>query len=256
MTPETKSMVYSLTLAERTEVAERTLELRFDKPDGLRFKAGQFMDLSLIDPPETDAEGNTRGFSINTAPDDPDLVFATRLRDTAFKRVLRSMPIGTRVHAEGPFGSFTLHNDASRPAVMLAGGIGITPFRSIVRRAAREKLTHEIVLFYANRRPEDAPFLGELHELALENRKFTFVPTMTQAERSRLSWTGERGPITNALIWKHLQPIWKLGSMRPVHYVAGPPGMVSALRAMLNEAGTDDDDIRTEEFGGYGGSVT
>src|ERR1051325_9191054 len=89
--------VYTLKLKGRAEVAERTLEFRFDKPAGMLFKAGQFMDLTLIDPPETDVEGNTRGFSINTAPDDPELTFTTGLRETAFKRVLRTMPLGTEV---------------------------------------------------------------------------------------------------------------------------------------------------------------
>src|ERR1043165_676841 len=120
------SQVRILQLSSRSEVAERTLEFRFAKPLSMTFKAGQFMDLTLLDPSETDAEGNTRGFSINSAPDDPELIFTTRLRDTAFKRVLRSLPLGTAVQLNGPFGNFTLHNKESRPAVLLAGGIGIT----------------------------------------------------------------------------------------------------------------------------------
>lgn len=119
--------VYSLELKKCSEVAEGTLEFRFDKPPGMTFKAGQFMDLTLLDPPETDGEGNTRGFSINSAPDDPELMFATRLRDTAFKRVLKTLPFGTEVKVEGPFGDFTLHNNPARPAVLLAGGIGEPP---------------------------------------------------------------------------------------------------------------------------------
>ena len=93
MTTEAKWPVYSLKLKRRSEVAERTLEFRFDKPTEMTFKAGQFMDLTLIEPPETDAEGNTRGFSINSAPDDTELTFTSRLRDTAFKRVLQTMPL-------------------------------------------------------------------------------------------------------------------------------------------------------------------
>ncbi len=124
LSSEAKWPVYSLKLKRPSEVAERTLEFRFEKPAGMTFKAGQFMDLTLLDPPETDTEGNTRGFSINSAPDAPELTFTTRLRDTAFKRVLQAMPLGTEVNA-------------SRPAVLLAGGIGITPFCSMVRRAAR-----------------------------------------------------------------------------------------------------------------------
>jgi ferredoxin-NADP reductase len=243
----------TLTLRRRSEVADRTLEFQFDKPPGLTFKAGQFMDLTLIDAPETDAEGDTRGFSINSAPDDPQLTFTTRLRDTAFKRVLATMPIGTEVKADGPFGNLTLHNDSRRPAVLLAGGIGVTPFRSIVRRAAHESLPHRILLFYANRRPEDAPFLDEFRALARENPNFTFVPTMTQMSGSHLPWKGETGYIDQHLVAKYLPRPASPGSAssRPVYYIAGPPQMVAGLHAMLNTAGVDDDDIRTEDFAGY-----
>jgi ferredoxin-NADP reductase len=253
MTSEATWPIYSLKLKRRSEVAERTLEFRFDKPAGMTFKAGQFMDLTLIDPPETDAEGNTRGFSINSAPDDPELTFTTRLRNTAFKRVLQTMPLGSEVKVEGPFGNLTLHNNASRPAVLLAGGIGITPFRSIVRRAAHEKLPHRILLFYSNRRPEDAPFLDELRDLARENPNFTFIPTMTQMRGSHLPWKGETGYITHELIVKHLQRNGSSGQelSGPIYYIAGPPAMVAGLRTMLNKAGVDEDDIRTEEFTGY-----
>jgi ferredoxin-NADP reductase len=253
MSSDAKWPIYSLKLKRRAEVAERTLEFRFDKPAGMTFKAGQFMDLTLLDPPETDAEGNTRGFSINSAPDDPELIFTTRLRDTAFKRVLQVMPLGTEVKVEGPFGNLTLHNNASRPAVLLAGGIGITPFRSIVRRAAHEKLPHRIFLFCANRRPEDAPFLDEFRSLAVENPNFTFIPTMTQMSGSHLPWKGETGYIDHALILKQLTGNASpgKGGAGPIFYMAGPPKMIAGLRTMLNEAGVDDDDIRTEEFTGY-----
>ncbi|MGE0758230.1 MAG: FAD-dependent oxidoreductase [Pirellulaceae bacterium] len=233
-------------------MAERTLEFGFDKPKDMIFKAGQFMDLTLIEPPETDAEGNTRGFSISSAPDDPELAFATRLRDTAFKRVLQQMPLGTNVRIEGPFGNLTLHNDSSRLAILLAGGIGITPFRSIVRRAAHERLPHRILLFYANRRPEDAAFLDEFRDLAEKNPNFRFIPTMTNMSQSHLPWKGETGYVTHELIARHLHSIISENErLHAIHYIAGPPGMVAGLHAMLNRAGIDDDDIRSEEFAGY-----
>jgi ferredoxin-NADP reductase len=253
MTAEAKWPVSSMKLKSRSEVAERTLEFRFDKPTGMTFKAGQFMDLTLLNPPETDAEGSTRGFSINSAPDDPELMFTTRLRDTAFKRVLKTMPIGTEVKVEGPFGSLTLHNNANRPAVFLAGGIGITPFRSIVRWAAHQRLPHRLFLFYANRRPEDAPFLDEMTGLAAANPNFTVIPTMTKMSDSRQPWKGETGYIDQALLEKYLSGTSSVGKALagPVYYLAGPPAMVAGLHAMLNGAGVDDDDIRTEEFTGY-----
>ena len=83
---------------------------------------------------------------------------ATRMRDTAFKRALRAIPIGTSVKVSAPMGSFTLHRDSSKPAVFLAGGIGITPIRSIIGWATEERLPHNLYLFYSNRTPEEAAF--------------------------------------------------------------------------------------------------
>src|SRR5215470_10539742 len=123
-------------LRKREEIAAGTMAFHFDKPLGFEFRAGQFLYLTLIEPPETDSEGNTRTFTIASAPSDPDLMIATRMRDTAFKRVLRSMPLGKPMKIAGPGGSFTLHNNPAKAAVFLAGGIGITPFFSMARHAA------------------------------------------------------------------------------------------------------------------------
>ncbi len=253
MTTEAKWSTYLLKLAGRSEVAERTLEIQFDRPTDMSFKAGQFMDLTLIDPPETDAEGNSRGFSINSAPDDPKLIFTTRLRDTAFKRVLKTLPIGTEVKVEGPFGNFTLHNNPRRPAVFLAGGIGITPFRSIVRWATHQRLPQRILLFYANRRPEDAPFLDELSALAAENANLTVVPTMTHMSDSHVKWNGATGRIDDSLLERYVTGLTSAGKPldAPIYYLAGPPAMVAGLHTMLNKVGVDDDDIRAEDFTGY-----
>jgi ferredoxin-NADP reductase len=138
------------------------MAFRFEKPSGWAFKAGQYLDMTLLDPLESDAEGNVRSFSIASAPHEDTLMVATRMRETAFKRVLGTMPLGTAVKIEGPSGDLILQNDFTRTAAFLAGGIGITPFRSIVHWAMKEKSPNRIVLFYCNRRPEDAPFLAEL----------------------------------------------------------------------------------------------
>ena len=112
---------HSLKLTGRSEVAERTVEFRFEKPQSFDFKAGQFMDLTLVDPPETDGEGNTRAFSINSAPDDPDSVFATRLRDTAFSVCCSQCRSGP--WSRGTIlGNLTLHNDTRRPVYFLLEG--------------------------------------------------------------------------------------------------------------------------------------
>ena len=126
--------VFQSALLSREVVAERTMSFRFANPADWSYRAGQFVDITLLDPLETDAEGNTRGFSISTAPREDVIAITTRLRDTAFKRVLQQVPPGTEVKIEGSFGDLGLHH-ADRPAVLLAGGIGITPFRSILVEA-------------------------------------------------------------------------------------------------------------------------
>jgi ferredoxin-NADP reductase len=241
-TPE----MYLVKLKSRHEVAERTMAFRFEKPGNFTFKAGQFMEVTLLNPPETDAEGSSRAFSIAASPHEPALMVATRMRDTAFKRVLKDLPADSQVKVEGPFGNLVLHNNAARPAVLLAGGIGITPFRGMVLRAASEKLPHRIFLFYSNRRPEDAPFLEELDALQRQNPNYRLIATMSAPEKSARRWTGSTGHINKEMLAEHLKDL-----VSPVYYIAGPPAMVSALRNMLNGAGVDDDDVRVEEFAGY-----
>ena len=89
--------IFKTKLRNRYEVAERTLAFQFERPSDWTFRAGQFVDITLINPPETDAEGNVRAFSITSAPYQETLIVATRLRDTAFKRVLRVAPLETEV---------------------------------------------------------------------------------------------------------------------------------------------------------------
>ena len=158
-------MITTTQLVDRQEIAEGTMSFRFEKQFGWTFEAGQSIDITLLVPSETDAEGNTRTFTIASAPYEKSLMVATRLRDTAFKRVLKVMPLGAAVQMEGPAADLTLHRDAARAAVFMSGGIGITPFRSITFAAAKEHLPHRSFLFYSNRRPEDAAFLAELQAL-------------------------------------------------------------------------------------------
>lgn len=229
------------TLIEKREVANGTMEFRFAKPEGFTYEAGQTIDLTLINPPYTDTEGNMRTFTLASAPHEPYLSIVTRMRESAFKRSLKEMEPGTEVSFTGPFGSFLLHENSKRPAVFIAGGIGITPFRSIALDAKERALPHTMVLAYSNRRPEDAAFLDELGSIPA----LTLVPTMTSAEIDE-SWEGERGHITGDLLAR----ITPTDTM-PVYYIAGPLAMVTALRAVLKEMGVSADDIRFEDFAGY-----
>ena len=252
-TSEAKWPVFKAKLVDRKEIAEATMAFRFERPREWTFKAGQFVDITLLNPPVTDAEGNVRGFSIASAPHEDTIMVATRMRNTACKQVLRTMPLQTEVQIEGPFGDLALHNNVKKPAVLLAGGIGITPFHSIVLRAAHDRLEHRIVLFHSNNTPEDAPFLEELRELEERNPNYKYVPTMTAMERSKRQWSGEIGPLSAPMLAKYLRAATPSdhGIADAIYYIAGPPGMVAAVRKVLVDWGADEDNIRTEEFAGY-----
>jgi ferredoxin-NADP reductase len=188
-------------LLSRSGVAVGTMAFQFAKPSEFSFKAGQAADLTLLNPPETDSEGNIRTFSIASPPFEDQLTFATRMRDTAFKRSLKVVPIGTEIHIASPSGSFALHKNSNKPAVLLAGGIGITPFLSIVRQTDHDQLPHKLYLFYSNRRPEDAAFLDVLQGLEKTNPNFRLIASMTEMrttfERRNLRATERVRKISN-----------------------------------------------------------
>src|SRR5215475_5409232 len=176
---------YEATLLNRVEVAEDNMAFHFEKPPGCKFRPEQSSDWTLVNPPESDSEGNVRTFSIASAPFEDRLMFATRMRETAFKRSLKKMPLATVVKMDSAMGSFTLHKNSAKPAVFLAGGIGITPFSSIVRQADHDRAPHKFYLFYSNRRPEDAPFFEVLQNLEKTNPNFRFIATMTEMSGSK-----------------------------------------------------------------------
>jgi ferredoxin-NADP reductase len=233
-------------LLKKDIVAVGTMMFTFERPKDFIYKAGQSIDLTLINPPETDKEGNTRAFSLTSAPFENVLSVTTRMRETAFKKVLYGMPLNSKLEIAGPFGSFTLHNNSTKPAIFLVGGIGITPFYSMLKTATIGALPHKIFLFYSNRRPEDTAFLYELIDMQKENKNFKLIATMVEMEKSTYPWDGEVGFITKEMI-QHYLPEIKSG----IYYSAGPPQMVAAMRKILTEMNVDDDDIRTEEFSGY-----
>lgn len=226
-------------------IADRTRAFHFARPAGFTFKPGQAIDV-MLDGAADATEATRHTFSIASAPFEDRLTVATRMRGSNFKHSLAALPAGAAVSLEGPSGSLTLHGDASRPAVFIAGGIGITPFMSILRQAARDRPARRLLLLYANHRPEDAAWLEELQALERGWPDFRLLPVMTAMNRSSQSWSGLAGRIDADM----LKSVGARLS-RPVYYAAGAPGMVAMMRAVLNDCDVEDDDIRSEDFHGY-----
>lgn len=214
------------------------MAFHFQRPEGFEYKAGHFIDLTV--------NGNVHAFSLTSAPHQKDLMIATRMRDSQFKNDLKALEPGGEVEITEAMGSFTLHNDVSKTAVFLIGGIGITPVHSMILDATQRKLEHKMVLFYSNHTREDAAFFEELTELAKQNPNFTFIPTMTKPEEAAEKWEGEIGYITPKMVQKYVPDI-----KAAVWYMSGPAAMVKAMREVITTLGVDEDFIRSEEFSGY-----
>lgn len=235
---------YTVELVGREMVADGTAAWRFSKPAGFKHVAGQYLKMTLLNPSKRDAKGPSRVLTIASAPHEPELTVMTRLRDSAFKQELNILPVGGQVRIVGPNGQMTLHEDPARPAVFIAGGIGITPFLAIASDAAHAGLRHKITLFYSNHQPSDAARLNVLQSYERTNPNFRLVATMTKPQDK--TWTGETGPIDQEMLSRHLSDL-----TAPIYYVAGSTAMVEAMRDMLTKIGIAKHDIRSDEFYGY-----
>jgi ferredoxin-NADP reductase len=235
--------MFDIALLEKKIIAESTIAFIFAKPEGFIFTAGQHVIMKLTASTEITTKV-THLFTIASAPHEKHLMFAMRIRDTVFKKTIKEMPVGSEVKIAGPLGNFILHADESVPAVCLAGGIGITPFRSMIIHAMHGHSSMPLMLFYANRRPEEAAFLEEL--LSLNKPPCLIIPTMTRLSDNEQSWKGETGHIALPMLQKYIPDI-----ILPHYYCAGPPAFVKAMASLLETAGIDSQQLHVDEFSGY-----
>jgi ferredoxin-NADP reductase len=225
------------------EVAKGTLFVTFDVGgENVEFEPGQYFWVELLDPPYEDEKGPRRHITVVTSPTEGVLGLATRIRDTAFKRSLVEMPEGASVDVEQPKGSFVLPEDTSKQYVFVAGGIGITPFRSMLRYIADKGLDYDITLVYSNRDVESTAFLDELKELESVVPRCRVIFTMTDDP----SWEGDKRML-DAEVLREL-----LGDLESFHFmIAGPPPMAKSVEASLLEAGLSEDQVQSDSFSGY-----
>jgi ferredoxin-NADP reductase len=230
---------------ETREVAKATLMVVFDLLGReVDFRAGQYFWVTLLDPPYDDEKGNRRHISVVTSPNERGVLgLCTRLRDSAFKRSLAELEVGDEVEVEEPKGDFALSEETDRPYVFIAGGIGITVFRSMLRYISEEGLPHRVTLLYSNSDRESTAFLDELQELESKNPNVRLVLTMTDDD----GWDGESRRIDADFLRDHLD-----GDLAGYTYLtAGPPDMVDAMVEALREAGVPEEHVRPQRFAGY-----
>jgi len=170
------------------------------------------------------------------------LGLCTRLRDSAFKRSLAELELGDEVEVEQPKGTFLLPEDTSKEYVFIAGGIGITVFRCMLRYIADEGLPHKVTLVYSNRDRESTAFLDELQEIERTVPNFRLVLTMTDDPE----WEGDTRMLDAAVLGEYLGELDRYTFM-----IAGPPPMVESVAGALRDAGLPEEQVLPDSFSGY-----
>jgi ferredoxin-NADP reductase len=233
------------TIKEKREVAKGTLLVVFDLlGHEVDFQPGQYFWVELLNPPYEDEKGARRHISVVTSPNERGVLgLCTRLRDSAFKRSLAELPVGTEVDVEDPKGSFVLPSETDRPYVFVAGGIGITVFRSMLLFIHENELAHRVTLVYSNRDRESTAFMEELAELEQSMPNLRVVFTMTEDP----GWAGEKRRIDADMLRDTLD-----SELADYHFlVAGPPTMAQAVVDSLHGAGVPEEQVTADKYSGY-----
>ena len=250
-----------LTLLEKDKVeVTDVMSFKFSKQNDqgkilLNYATGQFafFDIGEV---YNDPKGPIRHFTISSSPTENFIMFSTRIRDSPYKKRLSTLEEGAKVKVRGPEGQFVLHQDYSKPAVFLSGGIGVTPFRTMIKYATDKKLPVKIIMFDSNRNRNNILFKTEFDDWVSRNKNLKIIYTISeedQHEQSSLptanNWNGEYGRIDKAMILKYIDTNLLNNS---IFYICGPPTMLKAMQTLLQEElEIPKERIKIEEFTGY-----
>jgi ferredoxin-NADP reductase/nitrite reductase/ring-hydroxylating ferredoxin subunit len=258
------SSQFELTLLEKDKIeGTDVMSFKFSKQDPeqkkeLDYIAGQyaFFDIGGV---YNDPRGPIRHFTISSSPTENFIMISTRIRDTPYKKRLSTLENGTKVKVRGPEGQFVLHQDYSKSAVFLSGGIGVTPFRSMIKYATDKQLPVKIVMFDSNRNHNNILFKKEFDDWASINKNLKIIYTISEDRHEQSSsssstanddWKGEYGRINKAMILKYVDTN-ELNN-NSIFYICGPPSMLKAMQSLLqDDLEIPKARIKVEEFTGY-----
>jgi len=215
-----------------------TRAIEVEKPQAFTFRPTQFTFLQL----KTEEGMDARPMSLATSPTRPYLEYAVRISDSPYKRAFAALQPGDEVVVFGPIGDFVLHE--TRPAVLLAGGIGITPLKGMAEYAADKALPIPIRLVHSNRSEDEIVYRSELDALEKQNAQFHVIYTLTRTTEN--GWRGRTGRISQELLTEAAS-----GLSDPVYYVTGTPSMVIGTLRLLRGLGVTDENLEVEAFRGY-----
>lgn len=232
-----------LTFREARTVARDTHALVFDRPAAFQYLPGQFVDLSLD---ESGPARDSHSFSIQSAPEETEMRFVTRDTGSDFKKKLFALQPGQQVFITEATGQLVKRPEPRRQHVFLAGGIGVTPFHSIIRHEFDSNAGSDLLLLYSNRDFESVLFHEEFVRLDSEFTGFSYVPTLTKDVPEDWPALFERGAIDIDMIRRHVADL-----QRAVFYIAGSLRFNTAMRELLEQNGVAPANVLQEDFYGY-----
>lgn len=235
---------FYLPFIKKEKIAKNTYSFYFSRAQvDFDFLPGQYIDMVLLNK-DLDNRGSERSFTISSSPLDKNyLVITTKIIKSSFKKTLINLKSYQLVEFNGPWGGFVFKEEETFPRVFLAGGIGITPFHSMITYANTKNLSIPIILFASFSTQEDIVFYKELSDISKENPNIRVIYTITHPDSQ---WKGEKGRISEELIKKYVKDIYK-----PQYYIVGPPNMVAALGEIVLKMGVRNERIFIENFTGY-----
>ncbi len=236
----------SLTLVKSELLAPNICEVTFRPDRKVHFEAGQYLELTLAHQ-QPDSRGIRRYFTMTSSPTDPDLRIAFKFYDqsSTYKRALLAMKVGESTVASPVIGDFTLPTDSAAKLVFIAGGIGVTPFRSILQYLIDLQQTRDIVLIYASHSPAEFVYQDFLAK-AVQKLGIKVIYTIIDQMAVPANWTGQVGRITPEMITT-LIPDFKLRG----YYFSGPPAMIANFTQVVTGLGVSRTQIKSDAFSGY-----
>lgn len=232
---------FSAKLISKKKVSDDAYSFYFERPRDFEYLPGQYVKM-MLDIKDPDERGASRFFTVSSSPTEKDLMITTRIIESSFKKTLGALPVGSKVQMRGSYGAFVFEENDTRPRVFLAGGIGITPFRSMMIYMLDKNIKIPMTLIASFSTKGRTVFSDELSKLSNKVRKTIF--TVTHPDSS--NWDGETGRIDDAKLKKYIPNVSKA-----VYYIAGPERFVEEMGKQVLNLGIPEENIKSEDFPGY-----
>lgn len=235
-------------LLEKRQEAQDIETFIFEKPQGLEYKAGQYAHFDLSQLTHPDPRGASHHFTLSSSPTENYLSFTTKIRaESGYKQTFLELQVGDKVKIRKIKGMFTLEDETTTiPQIFIAGGIGITPYRSIIRYMTDKNLPIPTTLIYSASTVQEMAFKDELDSITKNYPNITVNYTITKPQKSLAPWNGYVGRVDETMINTFVDNV-----SVPIFWLCGPPNMVEAMEGVLADLSVPSEHVKTERFTGY-----